>query len=54
MYSFDSQIASRGLFIVKPHNAKPGHKLKVERETNKSSKSIEPICLCHQDKAPIL
>ena len=37
MYSFDSQIASRGWFIVKPHNGKPDHKLKVERETNNQS-----------------
>ena len=45
MYSFDGKIASRRYHVYRNstwQNAKPGHKLKVERETNKLSKSIDP------------
>ena len=48
MYSFDSKIASRGYHVYHNstwQNAKRGHKLKVEREANKLSKSIDPyVC----------
>ena len=48
MYSFDSKIASRGYCVYCNstwQNGKPGHKLKVERETNKLWKSIDPyVC----------
>ena len=45
MYSFDSKIASRGYHVYRNstwQNAKSGDKVKVEIETNKSSKSINP------------
>ena len=45
MYSFDSKIACIGYHVYRNstwQNAKPGHKLKVEREMNKLSKSIDP------------
>ena len=45
MYSFDSKTAFRGYHVYyKPtwQNAKSGDKVKVEKETNKSSKSIDP------------
>ena len=45
MFSFDSEIAFRGYHVYRNstwQNAKSGHKLKVERDTNKSSKSIDP------------
>ena len=45
MYSFDSKIASRGYHMQCNstwQNAKSGDKVKVEIETNKSSKSIDP------------
>ena len=45
MYSFDSKIASRGYHVYRNstwQNAKSGDKVKVEIETNKSSKSIDP------------
>ena len=49
MYSFDSKIASRRYHVYRNsawQNAKSGHKVKVEIETNKSSKSIDPYaCL---------
>ena len=41
MYSFDSKIASRGYHVYRNsawQNAKSGHKVKVEIETNKYSK----------------
>ena len=44
MYSFDSKIAPRGYHMYSHstwQNVKPGQKLKVERETNKSLKSID-------------
>ena len=44
-YSFDSKIASRGYHVYRNstwQNAKSGDKVKVEIETNKSSKSIDP------------
>ena len=48
MYSFDSKIASRGYHVQCNstwQNAKSGDKVKVEIETNKSSKSINPyVC----------
>ena len=48
MYSFDSKIASRGYHMQCNstwQNAKSGDKVKVETETNKSSKSINPyVC----------
>ena len=45
MYSFDSKIASRGYHLYRNstwQNAKPGDKVKMEIETNKSLKSIDP------------
>ena len=45
MYLFDSKIASRGYHVYRYStwkNAKSGDKVKVETETNKSSKSIDP------------
>ena len=45
MYSFDSKIASRGYHMHRKstwENAKSGDKVKMEIETNKSSKSIDP------------
>ena len=49
MYSFDSKIASRGYHVYRNsawQNAKSGDKVKVEIETNKSSKSVDPYaCL---------
>ena len=45
MYLFDSKVASRWYHVYRNStwlNAKPGHKMKVERETNKLSKTIEP------------
>ena len=45
MYSFDSKIASRWYHVYRNSswlNAKPGHKMKVEWETIKLSKSIDP------------
>ena len=48
MYSFDTKIASRGYHVQcnsTSQNAKSGDKVKVEIETNKSSKSINPyVC----------
>ena len=44
MYLIDSKIASTEYHMYcnsTRQNAKPGHKLKVERETNKLSKSID-------------
>ena len=45
MYSFDSKTAFRGYHVYYKstwQNAKSGDKVKVEKETNKSSKSIDP------------
>ena len=45
MYSFKAKIASRGYHVFKEtswSNAKEGEKVKVELETNKSSKKIDP------------
>ena len=45
MYLFDSKIASRGYQVYHNstwQNGKSGDKVKVEIETNKSSKSIDP------------
>ena len=45
MYSFDSKIACRGYHVYRNstwQNAKSGDKVKVEIETNKSSKLIDP------------
>ena len=45
MCSFDSKIASRGYHVYRHslrQNAKSSDKVKVEIETNKSSKSIDP------------
>ena len=45
MYSFDSKITSRGYHLYRNstwQNAKPGDKVKMEIETNKSLKSIDP------------
>ena len=48
MYSFHSKIASRGHHVYRNstwRNAKSGDKVKVEIETNKLSKSIDPyVC----------
>ena len=48
MYSFASKITSRGYHVCRNstwQNAKPGHKLKMERQTNKLSKSVDPyVC----------
>ena len=44
MYSFDSKIASRGYHMHRKstwENAKSGDEVKMEIETNKSSKSID-------------
>ena len=42
------------LSIIPSKTAKPGYKLKVERETNESHRNQLPIRMCYQDKAPIL
>ena len=45
MYSFKAKIASRGYHVFKEtswSNAKEGDEVKVELETNKSSKKIDP------------
>ena len=45
MYSFHAKIASRGYHVFKEtswSNAKEGDEVKVELETNKSSKKIDP------------
>ena len=45
MYLSDSKIASTGYQVHRNstwQNAKPGNKVKVEIETNKSLKSIDP------------
>ena len=45
MYSFDCKIASRGYHLYRNstwQNAKPGDKVKIEIEANKSLKSIDP------------
>ena len=45
MYSFDTKIASTGYLVYRNstwQNLKSGDKVKVEIETNKSSKSIDP------------
>ena len=53
MYSFDSKTASRGYHVYYKstwQNAKSGDKVKAEKETNKSSKSIDPYA---RDKTQI-
>ena len=45
MHSFDKKSASRGYHVYRNsicQNAKSGDKIKVEIETNKSSKPIDP------------
>ena len=45
MYSFESKIASRGYHVYRNstwQNAKANQRVKVEIETNKSSRSIDP------------
>jgi len=45
MFSFDQKIASRGYHEYRNStwiNAKAGQKVKVEKETNAKSKSIDP------------
>ena len=45
MFSFDKRIASRGYHVYRNSswkNAKAGQRVKVEKETSATSKSIDP------------